>query len=233
MTSKRFSFLAALLAVATLNLSAFGGDPAKGQPAPGGAQGMVGKTAPDFTGIDLDGKPVKLADHKGKIVVIEWFSSKCPFCKIHVKDKKTMQNTLAKFAGKDVAWIAIDSNVAEIAKPDEIKSFAKECGISYPIVLDPDGKIGHSFGAKTTPHMFVIDKAGVIAYEGAIDSDPTGKEANATNYVETAVQSLVDGSEVATKFTKSYGCSVKYGTAAGGMDEMKDKAKEKGGSGHP
>ena len=232
MTNKRFGFMAALLAVGALNVAAFGEEPAKGQPAPAaGAQGLVGKPAPDFTGIDVEGKEIKLSDHKGKIVVVEWFSSKCPFCKIHLKEKKTMQNTLAKFAGKDVAWIAVDSNVAEIAKPDEIKSFAKEVGVSYPIIIDADGRIGHSFGAKTTPHMFVIDKTGIIAYEGAIDSDPTGKEASATNYVEAALQSLVDGSEVATKYTKSYGCSVKYAPTGDKKEEKKDKAPG-AGSGH-
>lgn len=217
MTLRRVRFLAALLAVGALNGAAFAqqgeGAAEKDQPAPSlTAKGMVGKPAPDFTGKDVDGKEHSLADLKGKIVVVEWFSYQCPFAKAHTQEKKTMQNTFAKFKDKGVVWLAVDSNVAngEVGKPDEIKTYAKECGVTYPIILDPDGKIGHAFGAKTTPHMFVIDKTGVIAYEGAIDNNPRGKEASVTNYVEAALQSLVDGSQVAQASTKPYGCGVKY-----------------------
>lgn len=234
MSIRRISVLAALLAVGALNVAAFaqtGGDKPKTDrltPTTPGGQGMVGKPAPDFTGTDLDGKTHKSADLKGKIVVLEWFSSKCPVCAHHVKEKKTMQNTLAKFKGKDVIWLGIDSNVAngEVAKPDEIKAFVKESGVTYPVMLDPDGKIARAFSAKTTPHMFVIDKTGIIAYEGAIDSDPSMKEPNATNYVEAAVQALVDGSQVATKYSKPYGCSVKIAMPGG-------ETKEKEGAGKP
>jgi peroxiredoxin len=228
MTFRRIGFLAAIFGIGTWSTAALAGDEAaKKGGAPAGAQGLVGKPAPDFTGTDVDGKTHKLSDLKGKIAVIEWYSAKCPFVQKHVKDKKTMQNTFAKFKDKGVIWLGVDSNVAEIAKPDDIKANIKECAITYPIILDPDGKIGHAFGAKTTPHMFVIDKNGIVAYEGAIDSDASGKEASPINYVEAALQSLVDGSQVATQWSKPYGCSVKYGTP-GGETKEKEKEKDKG-----
>lgn len=223
MNVKRLGVWAAVLAVGGLSFAAYAEEPAK--PAAGG-KGMVGKPAPDFTGTDVEGKTHKLSDLKGKIVVLEWSSSKCPFVKHHVTEQKTMQNTFAKYQDKGVVWLAVNSNAAEVENPDAIKTFASENKIEYPIILDADGTIGKSFGAKTTPHMFVIDKNGVVAYEGAIDSDPTLKAPEATNYVDAAVQSLVDGSEVATKWQKSYGCPVKYGK---GGAEMRGKTDKKPG----
>ena len=112
--------------------------------------------------------------------------------------------------GQGRGLLSVNSSNFCADKADAIKAFVKTNGIEYPILLDPEGKIGKLYQAKSTPHMFVIDKTGAIAYAGAIDDDPQGKAEKATNYVADAVQALLDGKPVAVKSTKPYGCSVKY-----------------------
>ncbi len=169
----------------------------------------IGKPAPDFTLKDMDGKEHKLSSLKGKIVVLEWATHKCPFCLRHYKEK-TMANTYTSFKDKGVVWFAIDSsNWAEKDK-DQIGKWWKEQGSPFPYLLDADGKVGRAFGAKNTPHMFVIDVKGVLAYQGAIDDDPDGTKDKDVNYVADAINALLKGTAVATATTKPYGCSVKY-----------------------
>ncbi len=173
------------------------------------AHAEVGKPAPNFTLKDVDGTQYKLVDLKGKVVVLEWINHECPVVnRCHAA--KTMTSTVAKFKDKPVTWLAIDSSHFCADKREGIRKWADAKGIKYPILLDAEGKIGHLYHAKTTPHLFVIDKKGVLAYAGAIDNDPYGKNENKRNYVEEAVTSLLNGSTVATTTTKSYGCSVKY-----------------------
>ena len=118
---------------------------------------------------------------------------------------------LAKFKGKPVVWLAIDSSHFAGEKVADIKSWSAKNEVSYPILLDADGKVGHAYAAKTTPHMFVIDAKGLLAYSGALDNNAYGdKEEGVRNYVEEAVTALLKGSTVATATTKPYGCSVKY-----------------------
>lgn len=173
------------------------------------AKAAVGKPAPDFTLKDLDGKEHKLSALKGKIVVLEWTNHQCPFVK-RCHKAKVMTKTLEKFRGKPVVWLAIDSSYFAADKREEIREWKMQNGVTYPILLDPEGKVGRLYGAKTTPHMFVIDQKGVLAYQGAIDDNPYGDKKKATNYVEQAIRALLNGSTVAVKETKSYGCSVKY-----------------------
>lgn len=187
-----------------------GGGGGGGEEAHDHAHAEVGKPAPDFAAKDLEGKEYKLADLKGKIVVLEWTNNQCPFVVRHQAKQKTMQKTFAQFKDTDVVWLAVNSSHFCADKADEIKAYAKTNGIEYPILLDPEGQIGHVYMAKTTPHMFVIDKRGVLVYQGAIDNDDYGKSENATNYVADAVHALLDGSTVAVASTKPYGCSVKY-----------------------
>lgn len=170
----------------------------------------LGHPAPDFTLPGVDGKEYKLSDFKGKVIVLEWTNHNCPFVKRHQGEKKTMQRTFAKFNGKPVAWLAIDSSHYCTEQKDGIQSWVKSQDIAYPILLDPTGKVGHLYSAKTTPHVFVIDQKGTLAYSGAIDDDEYGDKANVRNYVEEAVNALLTGSTVAVASTKSYGCSVKY-----------------------
>ncbi len=173
------------------------------------AHAEVGKPAPDFTLKDVDGTEHKLSDLKGKIVVLEWINYQCPVVnRCHAA--KTMSKALAKFKDKAVTWLAVDSSYFCADKVEDIRKWTGKQKVVYPYLLDANGKVGHIYGAKTTPHMFVIDKKGVLAYAGAVDNDPYGKEKNKRNYVEEAVTSLLNGSTVATASTKSYCCSVKY-----------------------
>jgi peroxiredoxin len=166
----------------------------------------VGKPAPDFTLPDADGKKHTLSQYKGKIVVLEWTNPGCPFVKRHYTAKTF--TTLAAAFGTEVVWLAVNSTHNN--KPEDSKKWAKDNGLSYPTLQDPDGKIGKTYGARTTPHMFVVDSKGVLAYAGAIDADPTGKAAAAENYVQKAVAALKEGKKPAPASTEPYGCSVKY-----------------------
>jgi peroxiredoxin len=167
--------------------------------------------APDFTLANYDGKEVKLADLKGKIVVLEWFNYECPFVKYHYEKAATMKDLAAKYKDKNVVWLAINSTShLDTAKN---KEFAEQHEIPYPILDDRAGTVGRAYGAKTTPHIFIIDKEGNIAYNGAIDNAPLGKVADGDkliNYAEQALDELTAGKPVTTATTKPYGCTVKY-----------------------
>jgi peroxiredoxin len=166
-----------------------------------GKKAEIGKPAPDFELKDVYGKTFKLSDFKGKIVVLEWMNQKCPVSFGKHKDR-VMQETYKKYAAKGVIWLAIDSSY--YAKGEDDRVYAATMGLAYPILQDPDGKVGHVYDAKTTPHMFVIDAKGVLAYDGAIDDH--GK----TNYVSEAIEAVLADKPVKHAKTKPYGCSVKY-----------------------
>jgi peroxiredoxin len=170
------------------------------------ATAEVGKPAPEFSLADADGKKHNLAQYKGKIVVLEWTNPGCPFVKRHYTAKTF--TTLAAALGKEVVWLAVNSTHNN--KPEDSKKWAKDNGLPYPTLQDPDGAVGKAYGARTTPQMFVIDPKGVVAYAGAIDADPRGKEAAPQNYVKTAVAALKDGKRPTPASTEPYGCSVKY-----------------------
>lgn len=168
----------------------------------------VGKPAPAFTLKDEAGKEHSLAQYKGKVVVLEWTNPDCPFVQRHYT-AGTMQKTLAGFDAKKVVWLAVDSSATHSA--NNAVAWKKEKGFSYPVLQDPSGTVGKEYGAKTTPHMYVIDEKGVLRYAGAIDDDPRGnKKEGTTNYVKTAVDALLSGKPVPAATTESYGCSVKY-----------------------
>jgi len=170
----------------------------------------IGSPAPDFALKGIDGMEYKLSDYKGKVVVLEWTNHMCPFVKRHQGEKKSMQKTFAMFSGKPVVWLAVDSSNYCEDKIDGITAWVKENDIEYPILLDAPGKVGHLYGATNTPHMFVIDQKGILAYKGALDDDAYGDKDSPRNYVEEAVTALLNGSTVATTTSKLYGCSVKY-----------------------
>lgn len=163
----------------------------------------IGKPAPDFALKDLDGKEHKLADLKGKVVVLEWINHECPVSNKY-QDNKVIAETRAKFKDKPVVWIGINSSSFAEEKKAEIKDWTATKKIDYPILLDAAGTVGKSYDAKTTPHIFVLDTTGKVAYMGSID-DSSGR-----NYVTEAVTSLLDGKEVAMKTTKPMGCTIKY-----------------------
>ncbi|BDS07566.1 thioredoxin family protein [Oceaniferula spumae] len=173
-------------------------------------------TAHDFTLKNVEGKEVKLADYKDKVVVLEWINFKCPFVKKHYS-KNHMPALQEKYTAKDVVWLCINSG-PENAKagsfgPAEMAKMAEKNGSKAAnILLDRDGSVGKAYGAKTTPHMVVINK-GEIVYEGAIDSMATADVADcekADNYVVAALDAVLAGEKVGKSKTKGYGCSVKY-----------------------
>ena len=176
---------------------------------PGLADLAVGDPAPGFQLQDLDGKQVSLADFRGKTVVLEWMNPNCPFSRRH-SDKKTMQSTATKHA--DAVWLAINStnpSHADHLDTAAYKKFLTDEGISYSVLLDPTGQTGKAYGALTTPHMFVIDGQGKVAYAGAIDDDPRGSGAK-VNHVDAALTALEAGKAPDPASTRPYGCSVKY-----------------------
>jgi len=171
-----------------------------------------GRRAPNFELNSFDGRNVSLSQYKGRVVVLEWFNMDCPFSKYHYETKSTMVDLAKKYQDKEVVWLAINS--ASATKPEANRSFAKKHKLPYPILDDRSGRVGRAYGARTTPHVFVIDKNGYIAYNGAIDSAPMGKAkegVTAINYVDQALTAVTLGLKPSTPATPPYGCSVKYG----------------------
>jgi len=173
-----------------------------GSPSPAD-QAKIGSPAPDFKLKDTFGKEFTISEFKGKLVVLEWLNQHCPVSR-GAHEKSKMQNVYKKYADKGVIWLGIDSTKGATAEENRV--YAARMGLAYPILLDPLGKVGRMYQAKRTPHMFVIDKAGTLAYEGAID-DQKDK-----NYVAAAIDDLLAGREVAKPKTDAYGCTVKYAT---------------------
>jgi peroxiredoxin len=176
----------------------------------------VGTTAPDFSLTDSKGKTQTVSQYKGKYVVLEWFNPDCPFVKKHY-GSGNMQKLQEELTAKGVVWLSIDSSApgleGNLTAEQAEKKIAEWKTKQTALVLDPDGKAGRSFGAKNTPHMFVINPEGKIIYEGAIDSKATPNPADiasSTNYVKVALEESLAGKTVSNANTKPYGCSVKY-----------------------
>ena len=174
------------------------------------ARAEIGKPAPNFELKDVDGKVVKLADSKGKIVVLEWFSPGCPFCVQAYSEKGALRKLPEDLQAKGIVWYSIVSENPEnpAGKVEAIKKFMTANGLKAPMLLDPEGKVGQAYGAKTTPHMFVIDAKGTLVYQGALDNAPFGKvqgDGERVSYVEAALADLAAGKKVQKAETKSYG----------------------------
>jgi peroxiredoxin len=177
---------------------------------------QVGQSAPDFTLPDTNGQSHQLSEYKGKYVVLEWYNPDCPFVRKHY-GSGNMQALQKEFTARGVVWLSIDSSAQgqegnyPAAKLNEI---ASSQGVARTaLLLDPEGKVGHEYGAKTTPDMYIISPQGTLVYEGAIDSKPSTNWDDlktATNYVRVALQSAMSGKTVAQTNTRPYGCSVKY-----------------------
>jgi peroxiredoxin len=176
----------------------------------------VGSAAPDFSVSDSKGKTQSVSQYKGKYVVLEWFNPECPFVKKHYGGGN-MQKLQEEFTGKGVVWLSVDSSApgkeGNLTPEQAEKKMAEWKTRSTALLLDPEGKAGQAYGAKNTPHMFVINPEGKIIYAGAIDSKASANPddiAGATNYVKTALDESLAGKPVSTANTKPYGCSVKY-----------------------
>lgn len=176
----------------------------------------VGQPAPDFSLPDTKGQAHQLSQYKGKWVVLEWYQPDCPFVRKHY-GSGNMQALQKEFTAKGVVWLSIDSSAPgqEGNYPaDKLNEIASSQGVARTaLLLDPDGKVGHTYGAKTTPDMYIINPEGKLVYEGAIDSKPTTSLADlkvATNYVKVALDDSMNGKSVPQTVTRPYGCSVKY-----------------------
>jgi len=176
-------------------------------PAVAGDGVSVGDTAPDFTLVDSAGNEVSLSDFEGKIVVLEWLNPDCPFVQRHYK-AGTMKKLATKYDGEGVVWLTINStNYMDGAANAKFKA---DNSLPYTILVDQAGDVGHLYGAKTTPHMYIIDGSGSLVYIGAIDGDPRGNKGEpAVNYVAVGLDEVLAGKAVTTAETKPYGCSVK------------------------
>lgn len=180
------------------------------------ADAKVGEPAPEFAAKDTKGKPQSVAQYKGRILVLEWTNPECPFVKKHY-GSGNMQDTQVFARENDAVWISVVSSApgkqghmtaaiaAQVAAEQKSKADA--------IILDETGVIGKAYGAKTTPHIFIIDANGILVYQGAIDSIPSGNASDiekATNFVKQAVEELIAGKPITSPVTQPYGCSVKY-----------------------
>ncbi|MFO1308772.1 MAG: thioredoxin family protein [Burkholderiales bacterium] len=175
-----------------------------------------GAQAPDFAVADAAGKPVKLADYRGKFVVLEWTNPECPFVRKHY-DSKNMQGLQALWGAQDVVWLSINSTREghyEHKSGAEMRAWMEAQGGSPKAVLiDGRSEVGRAYAAKTTPHMFVIDPAGKVVYAGAIDDRRSANPADAKaakNFVTAALTEAKAGKPVTVASTTPYGCSVKY-----------------------
>ena len=156
---------------------------------------------------------VQLSDFKGKYVVLEWFNPECPFVKKHYGGGN-MQKLQKEFTGKGVVWLSIDSSAPGKEEPyrrNREQKVAEWKAHSTALLLDRDGKAGRAYGAKNTPHMFIINPEGKIVYEGAIDSKASPNPddiPSSTNYVKAAFDDALAGKPVGTPNTRPYSCSV-------------------------
>ena len=179
-----------------------------GGATPAAAAAAVGAPAPGFSLEDQTGRKVSLADYAGKVVVLEWVNPECPFVVRHA-NAKTMATLAAKYAGKNVVWLGV--NTTHFMGNDANAKWIAKHGLPYAILNDSAGEVGRAYGARTTPHMYIIDPAGTLVYAGGIDDDPGGsKGASAVNYVDRALDEVTSGRPVSMPETKPYGCSVKY-----------------------
>lgn len=175
-----------------------------------------GQPAPDFTLVDIYGKPQKLSDYRGKYVVLEWFNSRCPFVQKHY-ESGNMQGLQKRYTGKGVVWLAINSTSpkhSDFRDAAQSQTILKDWNSSPSAhLLDPDGKVGRQYSARTTPHMYVVDPKGALVYVGGIDDKPSTSERDipiAKNLVASALDEALAGKAVTAASSSPYGCSIKY-----------------------
>ncbi|RYZ09040.1 MAG: redoxin domain-containing protein [Comamonadaceae bacterium] len=181
------------------------------QAAPG-----IGQAAPDFVARDTQGEPHKLSDFRGKYVVLEWTNPGCPFVRKHY-GSGNLPATQKSAAARGAVWLTINSTeraASDYLVPTALAAWMKEQGgAPSAILMDEDGVIGRAYGARTTPHLFIIDPAGVLVYAGGIDSIASARPDDiktATNYVNQALGEAYGGRRISASSTRPYGCSIKY-----------------------
>jgi peroxiredoxin len=177
----------------------------------------VGDPAPGFSAVDSNGKMQRLSEYKGKYVVLEWHNQGCPYTQKHY-ESGNMQRLQKEWTGKGVVWFTVISSAPGkqgFVTPSQENEYLKKMNaVPTAVLMDPAGTLGRLYDAKTTPDMYIIDPAGNLIYQGAIDDKPTTEQsdiAGAKNYVEAALTEAMSGKPVADPATRPYGCSVKYG----------------------
>lgn len=185
------------------------------------AEPINGQVAPEFTGRTMMGETVSLQQYRGKPVVLEWTNHECPYVRKHYSSGN-MQRTQRTLTEEGAIWISIVSSApgkqgyVDAAQAQQLT--ASRASYADVVILDPEGEIGRLYGARTTPHMFLIDEEGVLLYQGAIDDKPSANARSlegAENYVLSAWQEFSSGQTISNINTKPYGCSVKYSSVAG------------------
>ena len=183
------------------------------------ASPTTGQPAPNFRATDVNGKPVSLADFKGKYVVLEWNNPGCPFVQKHY-DSGNMQSLQKRFGAENVAWLAVNStseSSSDYMAPSKLAAWFKQHNASPTAVLmDAKGEVGRAFGARVTPHMYVIDPNGTLVYAGAIDDKRSTNVADvktASNYVVSALTESKSGKPVSKTTSQAYGCTIKYSSS--------------------
>ena len=176
----------------------------------------VGEPAPDFAGVDTQGKTHRLADYRGKTVVLEWTNHDCPYVRKHY-GAGNMQAQQREAAARGAVWLSVISSApgeqGHVAPAEADRLTRSREAAPHAVLLDPEGRIGRAYGAKTTPHMYIIDETGRLVYMGGIDSVTTADPADipkATQYVRVALQERAAGKPISAPVTRPYGCSVKY-----------------------
>ncbi len=208
-------FTVALVSVSVLGVASFNSF-LKSDNISAATEVKIGAPAPNFTAVDSNGKNHNLSDFKGKTVVLEWTNHDCPFVKKHY-ETNNMQKLQKSATSQGVIWLSIISSApgqqgfVNGAKANELTKSRNAAPTA--VILDPDGNLGKLYGARTTPHMFVIAPNGNLAYMGAIDDKPSANKddvATAKNFVAEALSAIKAGKPVAVATTQPYGCSVKY-----------------------
>jgi peroxiredoxin len=180
------------------------------------AAATVGQPAPAFSVQDTSGKTVSLADFKGKTVVLEWINPGCPFVQKHYQSAN-MQGTQKAATAQGVVWLAINSTATSAsdyrAPPDMAQWMASQKAAATATLMDSSGQVGRAYGARTTPHLYIVNPAGTLVYAGAIDDKPSANPADiagATNLVKLALAETARGQALSQPSTRPYGCSIKY-----------------------
>jgi len=204
MMTKRRALIAGAALLAGLSVNPAGAVPAVGQPAPG------------FSLTSTDGKTVRLADFQGRHVVLEWVNPGCPYVRKHY-NSANMQGTQKEVTTQGVVWLAVNSTEnasADYLAPAELGRWMQtQQAAATHTLLDEDGSVGKAYGARTTPHMYIVDPKGVLVYAGGIDSIPSARAGDiqtAVNYIKQGVRESLAGQPIRAASTRPYGCAIKY-----------------------
>lgn len=180
----------------------------------------VGQPAPDFTLKDAAARTVRLSDYRGKVVVLEWTNPGCPYVRKHY-DSGNMASTQQDAASKGAVWLSINSTEKghwDYLEPAKVVAWQQERKVRPTATLmDEEGVAGRAWGARTTPHMYIVDAQGRLVYAGGIDSIASSSQADvarAVNYVKQGLAEIAAGKPVSAPTTRPYGCSIKYKSAA-------------------